>query len=42
MGATVQYKKIPGEHITTAGTGVPGALAYLKDRLAGRPAPSNC
>lgn len=42
MGATVQYKKILGEHITTAGTGVPGALAYLKDRFAGRPAPSNC
>lgn len=42
MGATVQYVKIPGEHITTAVTGVPGALAYLQDRLNGRPAPSNC
>jgi hypothetical protein len=42
MGATVQYVKIPGEHITTAGTGVPGALAYVNDRLNGRPAPSSC
>jgi hypothetical protein len=42
MGADVQYVKILGEHITTAGTGVPGALAYVKDRLAGKPAPSSC
>jgi secretory lipase len=42
MGAKVQYVKIPGEHITTAGTGVPGALAYVNSRLAGRPAPSSC
>jgi len=41
-GATVEYVKIPGEHITTAGTGVPGALAYLQARLAGQPAPSTC
>lgn len=41
-GSPVQYQKIPGEHLSTAGTGVPGALAYLKDRLAGKPAPSNC
>lgn len=42
MGAKVKYVKILGEHITTAGTGVPGALAYVKDRLAGKPAPSSC
>jgi hypothetical protein len=42
MGATVQYVKIPGEHITTAVTGVPGALAYVNDRLNSRPAPSSC
>ena len=42
MGAKVQYVKIPGEHITTAGTGVPGALAYVQNRLNGRPAPSSC
>lgn len=41
-GSSVQYQKILGEHITTAGTGVPGALTYLTDRLAGKPAPSNC
>lgn len=42
IGASVKYVKILGEHITTAGTGVPGALAYLNARLAGRPAPSDC
>jgi hypothetical protein len=42
MGATVQYVKILGEHITTAGTGVPGALAYVQARLNGSPAPSSC
>lgn len=41
-GSSVQYRKIFGEHITTAGTGVPGALAYLANRFAGKPAPSNC
>jgi hypothetical protein len=42
MGASVKYVKILGEHITTAGTGVPGALAYLNARLAGKSAPSDC
>lgn len=42
MGATVQYVKILGEHLTTAETGVPGALAYVNARLAGRTAPSSC
>jgi secretory lipase len=42
MGAAVTYVKIPGEHITTAATGVPGALAYVNARLAGLPVPSNC
>lgn len=42
MGAKVQYVKLPGEHITTAGAGVPGALAYVQNRLNGRPAPSSC
>jgi hypothetical protein len=42
MGAKVQYVKILGEHLTTAGTGVPGALAYVQGRLNGRPAPSSC
>jgi len=42
MGAKVKYVKILGEHITTAGTGVPGALAYVNDRLNGKAAPSSC
>lgn len=42
MGAKVKYVKILGEHITTAGTGVPGALAYVNDRLRGKAAPSSC
>jgi hypothetical protein len=36
------YVKLFGEHITTAATGVPGALAYVQDRLNGLPAPSSC
>lgn len=42
MGADVQYVKLFGEHITTAVTGVPGALAYVQNRLNGQPVPSSC
>jgi hypothetical protein len=42
MGAKIQYVKILGEHITTAGTGVPGALTYIQGRLNGREAPTTC
>ncbi|MET7993977.1 lipase family protein [Amycolatopsis sp. NPDC005232] len=43
QGAVVQYHRIPiGDHVTVAVQGAPGALAYLADRLAGRPAPSTC
>jgi hypothetical protein len=38
MCATVQYVKILSEHLTTAETGAPGALAFVNDRLAGHPA----
>ena len=31
-----------GEHVGTAVTGAPGAVAYLAARFAGRPAPDNC
>lgn len=31
-----------GEHVAVAVTGAPGAVAYLVDRFAGRPAPDNC
>ncbi|WP_020672081.1 lipase family protein [Amycolatopsis nigrescens] len=43
QGVPVQYQRyLLGEHVTIAVTGAPGALAYLNDRLAGVPAPSNC
>lgn len=42
-GVPVQYQRYyVGEHVTIAGLGAPGALLYLNDRLAGKPAPSNC
>ncbi|WP_328648454.1 lipase family protein [Amycolatopsis sp. NBC_00348] len=42
-GVTIQYNRIPiGGHVTVAVQGAPGALAYIHDRLAGKPAPSNC
>ncbi|WP_326953379.1 lipase family protein [Amycolatopsis sp. NBC_01286] len=42
-GVTIQYNRIPiGGHVTVAVQGAPGALAYIHDRLAGKPAPSSC
>lgn len=42
-GVTIQYSRIPiGDHVTVAVQGAPGALAYVNDRLAGKPAPSSC
>ena len=42
-GVTIQYRRIPvGDHVTVAVQGAPGALAYVNDRLAGKPAPSTC
>ena len=42
-GVTMQYNRIPiGGHVTVAVQGAPGALAYVHDRLAGKPAPHNC
>jgi hypothetical protein len=42
-GVTIQYRRIPiGDHVTVAVQGAPGALAYVHDRLAGKPAPSSC
>ena len=42
-GVTIQYHRIPiGDHVTVAVQGAPGALAYVHDRLAGKPAPSSC
>jgi hypothetical protein len=43
QGVPVQYNRIPvGDHVTVAVQGAPGALAYLHDRLDGKPASSNC
>ncbi|MCO4253230.1 lipase family protein [Pseudarthrobacter raffinosi] len=41
-GVKVQYIKYPGEHVTAQVTGFPGAVAWLADRFAGKPAPSSC
>ncbi|GAA1959726.1 lipase family protein [Amycolatopsis minnesotensis] len=42
-GVPVQYQRyLLGEHVSIAVTGIPGALSYLNDRLAGKRAPSNC
>ncbi len=42
-GAAVQQDvKLLGEHLTEIVLGAPGAIAYLRARFAGRPAPSNC
>ncbi len=43
MGAEVAYVRSPaGEHIGLQVTGAPAAVAYLADRFAGVPAPSDC
>ncbi|WP_326835705.1 lipase family protein [Amycolatopsis rhabdoformis] len=43
QGVPVQYHRVlVGDHVTVAVQGAPGALAYLADRLAGKPAPSTC
>ena len=42
-GATVQYdRSAAGEHIQFSITSTPLVAAYLSDRFAGMPAPSNC
>ncbi|GAB2636998.1 lipase family protein [Nocardia goodfellowii] len=42
-GATVALAENPvGEHGTETITGLPMVLAYLADRFAGKPAPTNC
>ena len=42
QGLTVQYVKYPGEHVIAQQEGFPGAVDWLADRFAGRPAPSTC
>jgi hypothetical protein len=41
-GVRVQHVELPGEHFSELVAGAPGALAYLGDRFAGKPAPSTC
>jgi hypothetical protein len=42
-GVKVDHVELPlGEHIGTALTGAPGAVAYLAARFAGQPVPDNC
>jgi hypothetical protein len=38
----LHYRDPFGDHVTLAVTGAPPAVAYLADRFAGKPAPSNC
>ncbi|MGK9271713.1 lipase family protein [Williamsia muralis] len=42
QGTRVQTVIVPGDHGSTIAAGVPIALSYLNDRLAGAPAPSTC
>lgn len=42
-GVTVQYERsLLGEHVAYAVPGGAQAVLYLRDRFAGKPAPSNC
>ncbi|WP_086825177.1 lipase family protein [Allokutzneria sp. NRRL B-24872] len=42
-GTTVKYtESFVSEHISLAVTGAPGAVSWLADRFAGKPAPSTC
>jgi hypothetical protein len=41
-GVAVQHVELPGEHFSEVGAGAGGALSFLADRFAGRPATSTC
>lgn len=41
-GLTVDSVKEPGDHASVQVTGFPGAVNWIADRFAGRPAPSAC
>ncbi len=42
-GVVVDHVENPvGEHLTETSAGFPGAITYLADRFAGRPAPDTC
>ncbi|MFI8567336.1 lipase family protein [Rhodococcus sp. NPDC078407] len=42
LGADVRLEEYLGEHLIVAISGIPGAYAWIDDRLAGIPAPSGC
>lgn len=42
MGATVDYREVPGEHVIAAGTGFGEAMAWLDSALRGVPPASTC
>ncbi|KAI9374122.1 putative secretory lipase [Aspergillus egyptiacus] len=43
LGATVDYRKlVMGEHLTLGITGIPEAIGWLRDRMAGVPVSPNC
>jgi triacylglycerol lipase len=42
-GVRITYVKYPlAEHVTALAEGFPGALSWLSDRFAGKPAPTSC
>jgi pimeloyl-ACP methyl ester carboxylesterase len=42
-GSSAELHSMPGVgHITAARDGAPTAIAWMADRLAGKPAPSDC
>jgi hypothetical protein len=41
-GVTVQHVENPGDHFTEVAVGEPGAMRFLADRFAGRPATNTC
>ncbi|WP_067841064.1 lipase family protein [Nocardia lijiangensis] len=42
QGASVRLEVYLGEHVIVGTSGIPGASAWIDERLAGRPAPSGC
>jgi len=42
QGANVRLEEYLGEHLIVALSGIPGAYAWIDDRLAGIPVPSGC
>ena len=42
LGAVAVYRSVPGEHFIASGTGYPGAMDWVDQRLRGVPAPDEC